>query len=63
MKFGAGHWGTGQEVWFSGGVCPQPAPDTHLCPYLILAKHPQPPSGTHPAHCTQALAEHMFPYW
>lgn len=23
MKFVAGHWGTGQEVWFSGDVCPQ----------------------------------------
>lgn len=30
MKFGAGHWGTGEEVWFSGGVCPQQHPPCQL---------------------------------
>lgn len=32
MKSGAGHWGTRQEVWFSGGMCPQQHPPWQLLP-------------------------------
>lgn len=66
MKFGAGHWGTGLEGWFSGGTqqfppCQLPTP---TCAHILIpAKQPQLPSWTCPAHWTQPLAEHTFPYW